>query len=380
MPLWNNPITRGVAATGLRVAGAGLDLIGADRSAQGTYRQASNITNPNVGINSGITLSNGLPLVEEFRSNGGLPTRVASDRSGTQNNDNSSDDSGNGRNSGNFVQDTSAAQTAQERASALLGIDLGLNSANDALGRLDRQYQVGEGNIGREFQDAAGRLMGQRQIVERNYNQNRTGQINEYQSARNMNNQQASSWLDGARRTLGTQGAGGGSAARYALPFEANTQASAANAQDQSTATRNLTSLDQNWQDDQDEFRNAEADLNRQRDQGIGDLRSRIEGQRADLLNTVGTLSGQKAIAQGGDYNAALAASQPYTSRISAILNQIDGLSATPNIRERAVTLNAPDLARFDFARPEAAPVAQQDPSLTNPLLALFGLQDERQV
>lgn len=284
---------------------------------------------------------------------------------------------------------------AQAKAAALLQIDQGLNGANDALGRLDTQANTGYGNIQRDYQDAYNRLIGKQSIDERNYNQNRTGQVNEYLSARNNAAANARAYLDSARRQLGSSGAGGGSAARYGVPLEAQNQAAAGNAQAQSTNNRNLIALDQSWQDAKDQYGNSINDLGRQREQGTNDYKSKIEQQRADLLNTIGQLTGQKTIAGGGSYQQALAASQPYTSRISSILSTIDGLAATPAIREQNVTMSRPDLAGYNYARPESPVVAPQDPTLggapvidpyatnnqdqRNPLLALFGLQDPNQ-
>ena len=99
---------------------------------------------------------------------------------------------------------------------------------------------------------------------------------------------------------------------------------STGNATAQSTNNRNLTMLERDYQREEDEFTNSEMDLGRQREQGINDYRSQVEGQRADLLNTRGTLAGQRVIAEGGDFNAARMAASPYTSRISAILDSID--------------------------------------------------------
>jgi hypothetical protein len=284
---------------------------------------------------------------------------------------------------------TSAAE-AQARAQALFAIENGLTSANDAMGRLDSQYRTGIGNIGRDYQDAYNRLTGQQQIGQRNYEQGRVGQLNEYQSLKSNNNTNARGWLDSARRTLGTQGAGGGSAARYGVPFEAMQMAEGANAGAQAINNRNISSLDQSWQDAEDQFKNSQNDLTRQREQGTRDYRSQIEQQRAELLNTIATLTGQRTIANGGDYQSALAASQPYTSRIQGILSKIDGLAATPRIREQQVTIAKPDLAQYNWSRPQQPTMPVQDPTLgggiqpiasederANPILGLFGLQDQ---
>lgn len=278
-----------------------------------------------------------------------------------------------GGGSGAYVGDGSSTATA-DQANALFGINTGIQSANDAIGRLDSQQGIGLGNINRDYTDAANRLQGTKQIGERNYNENKTGQLNEYQSARNQSSTAARSFLDNARRVLGTQGAGGGSAARYGVPLEAQQMAATGNAQAQATNNKNIVALDQNWQDEQNKIANSQADLERQKQQGENDLTSKVQSQRADLLNTIATLTGQKTIANGGNYAQALAASQPYTGKIAAILDQINGLSATPAIREQAVQTTAPSLANYDFARPDAPVVAQQDASLSNPVLAgLFG-------
>ena len=298
--------------------------------------------------------------------------------------------------SGNYTQDQSydsqAASDAAERAATLFGIDTGINQANDALGRLDRQAQTGYDNIGREYQDAYNRLMAGKTAAKDQFDRGVVDQTNSYLAKRNQNNQQAANWLMGAQRQLGSVGAGGGSAARYALPYEAQTQAAQQNSAAQATNNQNIGALTANWNKADTDFRNAEGDLQRQREQGTNDYRSRIESQRAELLNTLGTLQGQRAIANGGDFRAAQAAANPYTSRIGAILGNIDGLAATPAVREQQVSVGRPDLSQYNFSRPEAAPAPLQDVSIgngvapvvteddrTNPLIAaLFGL-DQRQ-
>jgi hypothetical protein len=283
-----------------------------------------------------------------------------------------------------------SAADAADKANSLFQIDAGLTSANGALGRLDHQSDVGYGNISRDFQDAYNRLIGRRQLDEADYNNSKVDQLNQYQSARNNVASGARGWLDGAQRTLGANGAGGGSAARYAVPLEAQTMASKGNANAQATNNHNIASLQQNWDRASDDYKNSEQDLNRQKQQGENDFRSRIESQRAELLNTIGTLTGQRAIANGGNYQQALAASSPYTSRISSILNTIDSLAATPAIHEQAVTVGRPDLSGYNFARPQAPVAAIQDPTLAgapvinpygndqrDPILSLFGLDDQ---
>lgn len=284
-----------------------------------------------------------------------------------------------------------AAADAQERAATLFGIDSQLASANDGLGRLDSRLNTGIGNINRDYEAAYSRLMGQRKVARDEYDRGTSDQLNEYQAARNQGATAARSFLDNARRTLGSQGAGGGSAARYGIPYQAQQQAAASNAQAQSTNNRNIGALTTNWNRADADFNNSVGGVQRQRDQGIRDYSSKIEDQRAQLLANIGSLSGQRNIANGGDFRAAQAAANPYTSRIAGILDNIDSLAATPAIREEQVVVGRPDLSGYDFATPDAPVAAIQDPSLAgnviygdeeqqqNPLLSLFGLDDQYQ-
>jgi len=113
------------------------------------------------------------------------------------------------------------------------------------------------------------------------------------------------------------------------------------------------------------------------------DLQRRINQTRAETLATRGSLAGQRDIANGGDFRSAQAQAAPYTSRIQELLNSITELSATPAIQARQVNTGRPDLSGYNWARPEAAPVAQQDPGLqgnnVNPILSLFGLNPDDQ-
>lgn len=290
---------------------------------------------------------------------------------------------------------TSAADYQAQQA-ALLNINQGLNSARDALGRLDSQRQTGLGNIDKQYQSAYDRLMGQQGIAERNYNNGVNSQLNDYLANRNNVATNARTWLDNARRTLGANGAGGGSAARYGVAFDAQNQAAQGNAQAQATNNKNIFALNQGYQDNKDNIQNAISDVQRQKTQGVNDYLSQVEQQRAQLLDTIAQLTGQQTIANGGNYQAALNAANPYTSQLPAIMAKIDSLAATPAITPQQVTLTNPDLSQYNWANPQTAPTPQQDPSLSdpnnnvvydpyaqdqrkNPILGLFGLDPNQQ-
>lgn len=348
------------------------------------YRLGQNILDPNVNI-----LGKPNPQVL------GDSTTTAPNYGPTQLAPNTTDPSTFRQTSGpaqNGGGGTQAASDAAERNATLFGIDQRLSGAESGLSNLGRQRDVGLGNIDRDYQSEYDVLTGNRSRNNARYDKQQTSQLNEYGARRNNNNMEAASWLQGAQSRLGAQGAGGGSAARYALPFQAQTQATQANAGAQATNTTNMQAIAGSRQQDEDQFVNAGNNLNDQRERGRSDFLGGLAGTEANLLSEIGGLRGQREIANGGDFRAAQNASNPYTSRIEALLAQINNYSATPAIKAQQVTTGRPDLSQYNWARPEAAAMPQQDPGLQgnnvinpyqdeqrDPILSLFGLDDRRQ-
>jgi hypothetical protein len=89
---------------------------------------------------------------------------------------------------------------------------------------------------------------------------------------------------------------------------------------------RNFRDLSLAEGDAEDSYKSLLGDLSAQKNTresglrgGVMEQQNSIAGQRADLAR-------QRAIAQGGDYNSARAASAPYQAQISERQNQLDGL------------------------------------------------------
>lgn len=281
---------------------------------------------------------------------------------------------------------TTNAQTnaeLQQAAQDRFQVEQGLTSANDALGRVDNQQNTAINNIGNDYTSAYNTLTGQGQTATRDFNTGRDQQLQGYQTARDSNDSNARNLLLGTRRLLGSQGAGGGSADLYGAPLAATTEANNQNTVDKQTNEQNIGALTTSYNDNQDKIKNGFNDLAKQRDNSVNSTKSQFEQQRADILQNIATLTGQKAILNGGDYKAAAGAAQPYIDRISGILNTIDGLAARPTgIQTPNVTLSAPNLAQYDLGRFNAPAVAQQDPTLYQSpnTAALLGYnQDKKQ-
>lgn len=259
-------------------------------------------------------------------------------------------------------------------------IEQGINSGNDALGRLTGQQNTAMNNINGQFQSAFGRLTGQRDVARRDNQTAVNNQLQDYQTARDDVNSNARNLLLGARRLMGSQGAGGGSADLFGAPLAATQEGNNANAAVKQTNERNLGALSTAYDDNERQFESSFNDLNTQRDQSVRDTTSQFDQQRADILNNIATLTGQRSILNGQNYQAALASAQPFTSRINGILANIDRLAANPApIREQAVNLARPDLAQYNLGRFDAPAVAQQDPTFGMAARTLFGIPDDQQ-
>jgi hypothetical protein len=240
-----------------------------------------------------------------------------------------------------------------------------INQYQDALGRVDSQLGNALNNISGDYQSAYDRLTGQQQVARRDNQTQVNNQLQDYQTARDSNDANSRNLLMGARRLLGAQGAGGGSADLFAAPLAAQQEGNNANAVVKQTNERNLGALSTAYDDNERQFGNQFNMIATQKDQGIRDTQSQFAQQRADALAGIGTLQGQKAILNGQNYQAALAAAAPYTSRVQGLLSQIDALAARPTgVREGAVNLARPDLAQYSLGRFDAPAVAQQDPTL----------------
>lgn len=273
------------------------------------------------------------------------------------------------------------AGPSPEESAARLQIDQGINQANDAMGRLNGQQTTAINNLNNDYNSAYNRLLGNQAAANQQYTTNTNNQVQDYVNSRANISSNMRNLATSAQRLLGSQGAGGGSAERFTVPNAAQLVGSNQNARVQQTNQRNLAALTAGHNEDERNFKNSFADLSSQLDKNTRATQSQYEQQRADLLNTIATLTGQKAILNGQNYQQALAATQPFTSRIGGILNTIDRLAANPStIREQAVTLAQPNLADYAYDRfttPTANASAPQDPTLSA-IAALLGGEDQK--
>lgn len=220
----------------------------------------------------------------------------------------------------------------------------------NTLGGLDAQQAVGLGNLQSSYNNQANRLDQQNAAAKRDYETNAQQNQQGYSNNRNavVNNTRATA--NALQRLLGLAGSGNSSAAYEQAPYAAGLQGSIDLRNAQQNYSNNQNSLDTNWQDTQRAYSNAFDDLNSQKYQQENGLRSSIAQTRAGLLNQIGQAQVNAGLANGQNYQQAVAARAPYQSQIDDLMSQITNLGnqyANPVLRTPDIKYASPSLNPF---------------------------------
>lgn len=255
--------------------------------------------------------------------------------------------------------------------------DQGIQNTQAAIGRLGDQLNSGNGAIDTSYTNALNQLLLGKNQSQATYNSNKQSSAQGYVAAKNTIGANAGNSLSGLERLLGSKGAGGSSAATIAAP-DAVTRAATLQRNDATnTFGQNQQSLDTNWNNYLTGYNNSVSGAGAQRDQQKQQEQQTIEGNRASLLQSLGTLFGQKAAATGGNGTAA---AQPYLDQANGILGSIAAAPAPAPVSYNTAAYTAPSLASYTTS-PTAAPTAgSQAPGsdYTSPFLAaLLGKQKQ---
>ena len=188
------------------------------------------------------------------------------------------------------VQDTVAQPVAQPAANANTIAGTGYykqleDQINASLGQLPQQKAIGEGNIARTYQNAYNQLTGQQQNAQAQYNDTRDQTTQDNILAKNNIDDGVRSQLTGIQRLLGAHGAGNSSAAQIFAPFAAGQNANLQRSQVQNTYGKNITGLDNDWNQQNTQFSNSLSNLNDDRAGKLNSLYSGIDAKNSELLN-----------------------------------------------------------------------------------------------
>lgn len=242
-----------------------------------------------------------------------------------------------------------SAGTAQDKADEQAYWQDQLANADQQLGRLPGQLDSGNRNIDSSYQSAYDRLVGDKEVTNRDYTTKRGQTVEDNISAKNNINASVRNRNTGLQRLLGSKGAGNSSAAQILAPYAAAKEGSSQRNQVNTAYSRNIGGLDTAWGDYEKDWQDSSNDLVTQRDTQKRTLQSGIAQSEAKLQEEKANAAVQRAQAGGQNYTQARNARAPYMSRINQLIQQIDSLGTNPALQARATTYKAPDLQQYTY-------------------------------
>ncbi len=259
---------------------------------------------------------------------------------------------------------------------AIAGYDQSIGQANAALGRLGAQLNSGYSGIDASTSDALNKLLAGKNLAEKGYNDNTLSTKNSFVAGKNTIGANAGQQLNSIQRLLGSRGAGGSSAATVTAPNAIARQSTLQRGDLTQNFGHNIQSLDQNWGQYQQDYGNQVSGVNSQKEQQRQALEQSIGQNRANLLQQLATLSGQRAAAAGGNPTGA---AQPYLDQASSVLNGLANYTVKP-IDYKVNAYQAPDLSKYTTEPGPAATYQGQGQTsdyFTPALSALLGKKQQ---
>lgn len=366
-------IIQPTTATAFRGAGAVADVVGADRSAQGYFRQASNITNPNASMNQGVTMTNGLPGVPGMQRGGNaVPGAVDDSASTTSQNP--------GGTTGAQVSNGGSNGYSSVNPNDIAVLNSGIGRATNSLGLLDRQQQVGDENINSSYSSALNRLMSGQTQAKQQFDTTRSRSTQDNINTRNDINASVGRQANGLQRLLGAKGAGNSSAARVAAPYAAALQGTQQLRQVGDAYQQNMQDLDTNWNNYSTGVEQSKQELDQGAFQNRQSLKAGVAEKRASILQQLAELNSQRSLAQGGNSAAALAAANPYMNQIDSLQGDIVNLGAqyAAPINVQQPTYANPNLQQYNYEQPLGAGMTNDSAYTDNISPALYSLLNQR--
>lgn len=232
---------------------------------------------------------------------------------------------------------------------------------NTQLGQLDPQLNVGKQNVLDSYNTAYNDLSGQQGRATRDYNTTRGNTISDEQAAKQNIDTGVRTTTNALQRLFGAAGSGRSSASLVAAPFAAARQGSQQRTQVNNQYGRNLQSLDTGYGDAQNQFATGFNDIGHQRDTQLNSLQSSINTNRAKLLDTLASLTGQRAQAGGQTIAQATSAAQPFANQADALYGGLADLSRqyqNPVVQAAPVAYKPPELGSYNYDQ-TAAPTTQ---------------------
>lgn len=265
-------------------------------------------------------------------------------------NDNSSAGTGGGSTGGGGIAyDAQAATNAREKANTIGMIDQELSAIDRSLGNLDGTWNAGRNQITDAKNKGLSRLNEQQSNALSGYATKRADSEQGFQTSIADNNNQAYNNYSALQSLLGRGGSGSSSAAENLVPYAVSRTASKARGAIADTYGKNTRDLNTAEEQTKQSYNNSVADLNDQERTNLGSLENDIQSKRSAYLNQQASLKGQKAQAQGGNWNTvknAMSGSIQQRDAIDAALSTLLDRYRNPyNVKD--VTVTTPTLDNY---------------------------------
>lgn len=242
-----------------------------------------------------------------------------------------------------------SASAQQEAADEQAYWDDQIAAADQSLGRLGSQRDVGYSNLDNSYTSGLSSLRNSQASAQNQYDTTRNRTVQDNIQTKSSIDDGVRSQLTGLQRLLASRGAGAGTAATILAPRAAGLQGNQRRQQVQQTYGRNINDLDNNWRNTSTQFESAFGQLDTDRTNKRNELDANFAQTEADLLNAKSDAALQRAQAGGQTYTQARAARTPYTSRINTLLSQIDSLGKNATFQPKSVSYADPTLQAYNY-------------------------------
>lgn len=222
--------------------------------------------------------------------------------------------------------DASAAAAAAGRASTVGMLDSELEAIAKSLGNLDTTYSAGKNQIEDAKNKSLTRANQQQSSALSKYATNRADTKQAFNRSVDDVDNQAYDNYAALNSLLGRSGAGSSSAAQNVVPYAVSNTASKARGNIADTYGKNVRDLNAAEDDTKQSYNNIVQDINDQERKSLGDLESDINSKRSAYEGSRASLLGQKAQAQGGDWQTVKNAMQPAINSRDSIDQALAGL------------------------------------------------------
>lgn len=241
------------------------------------------------------------------------------------------------------VSTSTPSQNISVDPNAISQYNQAIGNTQSAVDRLGGQQQSGLSAIDASYQNALNSLLLGRNQSQQAYDTSKTQSGLDYVGAKNTIGSQAGSLLNSVQRLLGSRGAGGGSAYLQGAPQAVGRNATIQRGDVTNTFGQNQQALDTNWGNYLQGYDNSLNSAKGQKDQATQTLQQSIDTNRANLLQTLAQLTGQRDQAAGGSPTAG---AQPFLDQANALLDKTANYTTAP-ISVNTNAYQAPSLASY---------------------------------